>query len=659
MRNPWIGLSSYDEKMISKGYKFCGRSNATMELYSLVDNNINVTLYGKSGTGKSSLLCAGLFPKLRANNYFPVYVRFDIKDITSSSYSGIIVNTLQDALTKAEFSYSTAGELPSTDSNEYLWSYFANTEFRNNCGNVIFPVLVFDQFEELFFGDKQLLAQLLKQLYLLIDDSTIQSSNKAEIPVSNFRILFSLREDDFFRLEDIIEKLRLVEMKYNRYRLTELKDDEAREIILVPGDGIIDENNAEEIAKQIITTATGENGEINSAVLSLLCSRLREFSIKKHGGVVTLEAVEDFFKKSNDNFMASFYDDVIAELKDRKKWEYIEDELVGEDGRRKSILKEEFDKHVPNSGFLFKGKYAILHKVTYSTSNKPYVEIIHDMLAKHMKESRNNRHHTNEIRRMRLRFFRYAFFSLLIIIFLVWALNNELTAVRVTQENKGLKENQKNLYWFQSHVLAEESLKEFEKDSFNKAMRIVLYSFDDSVKNRKYAPLAEQMLRSCDFFLDKEYAHYDGEPSSDEVLQNGDFLTYKDEILLVYHQTTDGIKERPDSLKHESKIKTFAVSKKGNYVATVTEKERIRLFKLGVNGLELVTNPLKCKDVKAVAFSKDGKCLVINPKEEKKEKVWQLLTLQELVTKYKGKSEFELSQDEKDKLHLEYKDSAY
>ena len=80
MRNPWIGLSSYDEKMISKGYKFCGRSNATMELYSLVDNNINVTLYGKSGTGKSS------FWKRNQSKRIPYYVGPCITKIIKCRY---------------------------------------------------------------------------------------------------------------------------------------------------------------------------------------------------------------------------------------------------------------------------------------------------------------------------------------------------------------------------------------------------------------------------------------------------------------------------------------------------------------------------------------------------------------------------------------------
>ena len=34
-------------------------------------------LFGQSGLGKTSLLCAGLFPRLRAVDFLPVYLRLD------------------------------------------------------------------------------------------------------------------------------------------------------------------------------------------------------------------------------------------------------------------------------------------------------------------------------------------------------------------------------------------------------------------------------------------------------------------------------------------------------------------------------------------------------------------------------------------------------
>src|SRR5918993_1750452 len=72
--NPWPGLLPYDE---SSQRFFYGRESETAELLRLIQLSPFVTLYGKSGLGKSSLLQAGLFPHLRAARFLPVYLRLD------------------------------------------------------------------------------------------------------------------------------------------------------------------------------------------------------------------------------------------------------------------------------------------------------------------------------------------------------------------------------------------------------------------------------------------------------------------------------------------------------------------------------------------------------------------------------------------------------
>ncbi|WP_181154225.1 nSTAND1 domain-containing NTPase [Nostoc sp. 'Peltigera membranacea cyanobiont' N6] len=65
--NPYRGLSSYDEK---DSNLFFGREEQIQKLYQkLVDNKQQLTLVlGASGTGKSSLVKAGLIPKLRKDD---------------------------------------------------------------------------------------------------------------------------------------------------------------------------------------------------------------------------------------------------------------------------------------------------------------------------------------------------------------------------------------------------------------------------------------------------------------------------------------------------------------------------------------------------------------------------------------------------------------
>ena len=72
--NPWKGLNSYN---IDDECKFCGRDTDINKLSTLIQLNQCVTLYGKSGIGKTSLIQAGVFPKLVMNNFKPVVVRLN------------------------------------------------------------------------------------------------------------------------------------------------------------------------------------------------------------------------------------------------------------------------------------------------------------------------------------------------------------------------------------------------------------------------------------------------------------------------------------------------------------------------------------------------------------------------------------------------------
>src|SRR5262249_5665838 len=76
-QHPWIGLAPFTE---SDCEFFAGRGDEVDELLRLVRRGTLTLLYGVSGLGKTSLLQAGLFPGLRAENYLPVPIRLDYVD---------------------------------------------------------------------------------------------------------------------------------------------------------------------------------------------------------------------------------------------------------------------------------------------------------------------------------------------------------------------------------------------------------------------------------------------------------------------------------------------------------------------------------------------------------------------------------------------------
>src|SRR5512135_3320223 len=73
-QHPWLGLASFTEE--TRGY-FHGRDEEVAELGRRVQRKLLTILFGQSGLGKTSILRAGLVPRLRPLGYCPVYVRID------------------------------------------------------------------------------------------------------------------------------------------------------------------------------------------------------------------------------------------------------------------------------------------------------------------------------------------------------------------------------------------------------------------------------------------------------------------------------------------------------------------------------------------------------------------------------------------------------
>ena len=75
--NPWPALAAFPEE--AERF-FNGRDDESEELSRRVLQYKLTILFGRSGLGKTSLLQAGLFPRLRPRYILPVYISFDYTD---------------------------------------------------------------------------------------------------------------------------------------------------------------------------------------------------------------------------------------------------------------------------------------------------------------------------------------------------------------------------------------------------------------------------------------------------------------------------------------------------------------------------------------------------------------------------------------------------
>ena len=142
--NPWPGLSTFTEEQSAF---FFGRDEEVRELLRRVERKVLTVLFGQSGLGKSSLLQAGVFPRLREENFCPIYVRLDHSAAAPPLTEQIKTFVFRETARAGTWTHGgVAGRA------ESLWEFFHHREDRllDSDGSVVTPVLVCDQFEELF-----------------------------------------------------------------------------------------------------------------------------------------------------------------------------------------------------------------------------------------------------------------------------------------------------------------------------------------------------------------------------------------------------------------------------------------------------------------------------------------------------------------------------
>ncbi len=384
IKNPWAGLSSYDDPIkTNTPLKFCGREEESLDLFNLIDDNIIVTLYGKSGIGKTSLLNAGVFPLLRENNYTPLYVRLGADSFNNGTFASHISTIITKQIKKiyGENSIEIVDVVPENtnpESEEYLWNYFARRIFVDQEGNPIFPVVAFDQFEENIRLHRAQSTLLLKQIAYMSNRQNMLKDTYVDNQFYsynyNFRFVISIREDDLFRLEDIISTNYLSPLRNGRYRLQNLSDESAKSIIQHVGEEFINPKDIDEITGLIINASKDpEDGFIRTNVISLICARLFDLKLKRGQDRISINDTRDYL--SSDPF-EEYYTIAIKSLSEGEK-RFIESNLVSSDGRRNIIPEAYLRNSIRSTEPLINGDTPIFHRI-HSTTGENLIELIHD-----------------------------------------------------------------------------------------------------------------------------------------------------------------------------------------------------------------------------------------------------------------------------------------
>ncbi|MGY6275481.1 nSTAND1 domain-containing NTPase [Methylomonas sp. MgM2] len=402
--NPWPGLESFDEPSAKF---FHGRSKESHELFLALNRAPLTVLYGQSGLGKTSLLRAGLFPLLREADYLPVYIRLDHGEDSPPLLEQIQRSLLQTA-------EESRCELPAFTDDESLWAYLHrdDLEIWSRGSRLMTPVLVFDQFEELFtLGRRGAASNNENQAFLAVLACLVENRVPAALEQAleagpelarhldfrkqDYKLLLAFREDYLPEVEEL--RPLMPSIAQNRLRLLPLSQPQALQAVEKSGGSLLTHEVAERIVNFVASAQQSQQDEesakqflndvaVEPALLSLVCAGLNNH--RKQQGLATITV--ELLKSCQTTIIENFYKQSLEGLHPAVR-AFIEEDLLTRAGHRDSralddalavpgITQEAIDRLVTHRLLRVDERYG-----------QKRLELIHDRLTETVRISRDRR----------------------------------------------------------------------------------------------------------------------------------------------------------------------------------------------------------------------------------------------------------------------------
>jgi len=397
-RNPWPGLSSFTEE--SRAY-FHGRDEEVGELARRVQRKLLTVLFGQSGLGKTSILRAGLAPRLRGQGYCPIYVRIDYgRDSPEPA------EQIKQAISRTAKGSGTWTQVGVAAPGESLWEFLHHRDdvLRDESGAALIPLLIFDQFEEIFtlaqsdeFGRTRA-ARFIEELADLVEnrppkaleaklDADESGAERFDFARGDYRVLIALREDYLAPLEGL--KRAMPSISQNRLRLAPMTGGQALSAVLQPGKGLVSEEVAAAIVRFVAGGAELSHAEVEPALLSLICRELNDTRIAQGREEISLELLAG----SHAGILSNFYERSLADQSPAVR-QVIEDELLTSSGFRENVAEERLISRFKAVGAAPDTLTTLVNRRLLRIEERldiRRVELTHDVLCGVVKSSRDLR----------------------------------------------------------------------------------------------------------------------------------------------------------------------------------------------------------------------------------------------------------------------------
>lgn len=451
MAQLYKGLASYQE---NEAEQFKGRTVEIQEMYDNFLRNEYLVCYADSGEGKSSIIEAGLIPKLRQSCYHPIHIIFENKDFSNENidFDKFVCDTITKELDSLKSDPNIKVDIVYPQKLIKKTDKFENAEWEKEMidsvawlrlrysmltiDNLVFtPVLIFDQFEEVFTNPKS--QEWTNRLFVWLQELTMdlcpkEIVNELERKIGNerfplmatqkhFKAIFSLRSEYIGQLDYWgMQKHYIPQLKNNRYLLRPLTIEGAREVITQQDgyngladvvDEIIDTIRKSQKGKNFVENNTSYLPCIPALLLSVICSKAYGMSEQERCAFIEKLKGEKSISRGDaiNEIIEEFYNEAITMCEiPNGDLEIIEDVLVNSEGVRQRISSEsDVLKEIDFSkSYLQKFKDARLIRVIseYNREDR-LIELIHDCLCGIVLKRKEERQKIKEsvIRQMKIK----------------------------------------------------------------------------------------------------------------------------------------------------------------------------------------------------------------------------------------------------------------
>ncbi len=371
------GLKPFDE---TDRNIFFGRKKEIKLLLNSVLSERVVVLFAKSGFGKTSLLKAGLAPALLEFGCFPIFVRvFSATTNFAANAERIIVDVALSAASGADLGVVAGNGLEGLD-------FLQSTRFVNPAGIAFQPVVIFDQFEELWtFCDASERNAIVDVIARLTGNSQIEP----EVERTNISVVLAIREDYVADLGEFT--IQIPGILRNQIRLGPLNGAGAREVLVGQfqlsakfsgAPAIVFTDDAiDNIVDALRGSRWKQTGDVvEPSLLQLMCIEI-ESKIKMQGDKGTIVSVDT--PGSDFGLLASvtnFYENQISRHPSAAR-RLFEEGLINFNGLRVSLAEEEIYRRFNVSTETLKDLAESRLIRSERRAGVLYYEIAHDVLA--------------------------------------------------------------------------------------------------------------------------------------------------------------------------------------------------------------------------------------------------------------------------------------